>query len=90
MVFMANHIDAWCNPLISAIVEAAAEFTAEDTANILVNQDTSPCGGARAPYSRTTVCSFASSFHKLYISCWAWASLLQPPINPTVTRALTG
>ena len=49
----------------------AAEFTAEDTADILVNTNTSPCGGVRA--------QTASSFHKLYISFWVCASLLQAP-----------
>ena len=68
----------------------AAEFTAEGTANILVRTNTSPCGGARALYSRTTDCSFAPSFHKLYISCWVCTSLLQASIIPTVTGALSG
>ena len=67
----------------------AAEFTAEGTANILVNQYIR-LGGARAPYSRTTDCSSAPSFHKLYISCWVCTSLLQVPIIPTVTEALSG
>ena len=64
----------------------ASEFTSEGTANILVHQHT----GARAPYSRTTDCSSAPSFHKLYISCWVCTSLLQAPIIPTVTGALSG
>ena len=67
----------------------AAEFTAEGTANILVNQYI-PLWVARAPYSRTTACSYAPSFFKLYISCWACASLLESPIIPTVTGALSG
>ena len=49
-----------------------------------------PCRGARALYSRTTACSSAPSFRKLFISCWACASLLQAPFIPTVTVALSG
>ena len=45
---------------------------------------------ARAPYSRTTHCSSAPSFNKLYISCWVCTSLLQAPIISTVTGALNG
>ena len=67
---------------------SAAEFTAEGTANILVNQYISLWGCA--PYSRTTACSSILSFHKLYISCWVCTSLLQAPIIPTVTGALSG
>ena len=68
----------------------AAEFAAEGTANILVNQYI-PFVGVPAHYtSRTTACSSAPSFHKLYISCWACASLPQAPIIPTVTGALSG
>ena len=63
-----------------------AEFTAEGTADILVTR----CWGARAPYSRTTFCSSAPSFHKLYIGCWARERLLQVPIIRTVTGALSG
>ena len=55
----------------------AAEFTAEGTANILVDQYI-PCGGTRAPYSQTTACSSAPSFHKIYMSCWVCTGLLQP------------
>ena len=68
----------------------AAEFNEEGTANIVMNQYIPLWRCPRAPYSRTTACSSAPSFHKLYISCWACASLLQAPIVPTVTGALSG
>ena len=64
----------------------APEFIAEATDNILVNQYIS----ARAPYSRTTACSSSPSFHMLFNSCWGCASLLQAPIIPAVTGALSG
>ena len=53
----------------------AEEFTTEGIANILAT-NAFPCGGACAPYSRTTAFSSAPSFHKVYISCWACANLL--------------
>ena len=59
----------------------AAEFTAEGTTNVLVNP-LSPCGGTRAPYSRTTDCSSALSFHKLHISCWVCTSLAKSSYHP--------
>ena len=46
----------------------AAKFTAEGTANILVNKYI-PLLGARAPYSRTTASSSALSFHKMSTRC---------------------
>ena len=52
--------------------------------------NTFPYGGVRAPYSRTTACSSAPSFHKLYTSCWECASLPQAPIILTATGALSG
>ena len=52
----------------------AAEFAAEGTANILVNQYI-PLWGAHAPYSRTTASSSAPSFHKLSTSFWECANL---------------
>ena len=67
----------------------AAEFTAEGTDNILVNQYIFLWGGPRTILSGND-CSSAPSFHKLYISCWVCTSLLQAPIIPTVTGALSG
>ena len=68
---------------------SAAEFTAEGTANILANKYI-PLWGIRAPYSRTTACSSAPSFHKLYTSCWESASLPQALIILTATEAVSG
>ena len=67
----------------------AAEFTAEGTANILVNQYI-PLWGSPRTILLDNDCSSAPSFHKLYISCWVCTSLLQAPIIPTVTGALSG
>ena len=70
----------------------AAKFTVEGTANILVNQCISLWGFPRTILSDNglQVNCPAPSFYKLYISCWACASLLQAPIIPTVTGALSG
>ena len=68
----------------------AAEFTAEGTANVLVNKKPSLYGGVRAPFVRITASSCAPSFHKLYISSWGCASWPQAPIVPMATAALSG
>ena len=67
----------------------AAEFTTEDTANILVNQYIPLWGCPRTILSDNRL-QFCSKDHKLYISCWVCTSLLQAPIIPTVTGALSG
>ena len=68
---------------------SAVEFTAEGTANILINQYF-PYGGTHAPYSRTTASSSAPSFHKPSTSFWECANLPQAPIIQMVTEALSG
>ena len=67
----------------------AAEFAAEGTANILVNQCIPlwECPRTILSDNGLQVCS---KLHKLHISCWACASLLQAPIIPTVTGELSG
>ena len=67
----------------------ATEFTAEGTANVLVNKYI-PLWGARAPCSRTIASISAVSFRKLSTSFWESASLPQAPIIQTVTEALSG
>ena len=66
----------------------AAEFTAEGTANLLVNKYIPLCR-CPPPYSRTTACSSAPSIHKLCTSSWEYASLPQAPIILTATEELS-
>ena len=67
----------------------AAEFTAEGTANILINQYITVWGCPRT-ITRTTASSSAPSFHKLSTSFWECASLPQAPTIQTVTEVLSG
>ena len=68
----------------------AAEFTAEGTANILVNQYIPLWGFPRTILSDNGLQCYAPCFCKLCLSCWTCTSLVQAPIIPTVTEALSG
>ena len=66
---------------------AAAEFTAEGKANILVNQYMTLWGCPRTILSGNGL-QFCTKL--LQAICWVCTSLLQAPIIPTVTGALSG